>query len=413
METLLQNIAVRQREEIAKLYKHDFISRLKTDSLIEGLGSSLIKVIIGPRRAGKSTIALQALKDKKFAYLNFEDESIPEIDDGDKIIKALDQVYGPVDFYFFDEIQNLNRWEQFLNRQHRLGKNIVATGSNAKLLSEELSSSLTGRHIEIEILPLSFKEASEVQESPPAYFDKFLIEGGYPEVAYNKARYDSYLQTLWDSVLLKDIARRKKVRNIGALTNVLSLVLSNMTSRYSVESLVRALQKEISAPSVKKFLSYGVEAYLISELNQYSVKPKVRVKSDRKSYCIDNGFYSAKSVNFSDNYGALLENAVFNELRVRGYKTNFNLFYYQSRSGHEVDFLLRSGHINQELIQVCYSMSSLKTNERELRALVEAGEELNVDKLTIVTKNEERQEVAKGKKISVVPAYKWFMGEML
>lgn len=407
MDSLLRNIVRRQKGEIADLYSRDFVERSKTVQLVEQLKSPLIKVVIGPRRAGKSTIVLQALQDERFAYLNFEDESMPEIEDGDLIVDALNSVYGEVDFYFFDEIQNLNRWEQFLNRLHRQGKNIIATGSNAKLLSEELASSLTGRHLEIEVLPLSFKEVSVIKSDQETYFKEYLIKGGYPEIVYKNANHQSYLETLWDSIILKDIAKRKKVRNISSLTDVLNLSLTTMTSRYSVESLVRALNNDVSAPSVKKFLSYGGEAYLISELNQFSIKPKVRIKSDRKLYCIDNGFYSAKSVTYSDNYGVMLENLVFNELRSRGCKPNLNLFYYQTKSGHEVDFLLRSGHINQELLQVCYSMSSLRTKEREFRALVEASDELALSNLTVVTKDEEGEEKIKGKTINIVPAIKW------
>lgn len=407
MEKILKNIVRRQKGEIADLYSQEFIERSKTAQLVEQLKSPLIKVVMGPRRAGKSTIVLQALQGERFAYLNFEDESMPEIEDGDLIIEALNSVYGEVDFFFFDEIQNLNRWEQFLNRLHRQGKNIIATGSNAKLLSEELASSLTGRHLEIEVLPLSFKEVSVIKSDKEAYFNEYLVKGGYPEIAYKNANHQSYLETLWDSIVLKDIAKRKKVRNLSSLTDVLNLALATMTSRYSVESLVRALNHDVSAPSVKKFLSYGTEAYLISELNQFSIKPKVRLKSDRKLYSIDNGFYSAKSVMYSDNYGVMLENLAFNELRSRGYKPNLNLFYYQTKSGHEVDFLIRSAHINQELIQVCYSLSSLKTKEREFRALVEASDELALSNLTVVTKDEEGEEKIRGKVIKIVPAIKW------
>lgn len=407
MKDLLWNIVNRQRVELGSLLPVELIERDRSAELVPKLTSPLIKVITGPRRAGKSTLALQALRGERFSYINFEDESLPVITDGDQIVQTLDSIYGEVDYYFFDEIQNLSRWEQFLNRLQRQNKKIIVTGSNSQLLSEELSSSLTGRHHLIEVLPFNFREICRAKGGSSS-LEEFLTLGGFPEVVMGKADCKPYLTALWDAVILKDIAKRKKIRNISALDNVLGILLGSITSRYNVDSLRRSIAGEVSSPTIKKFILSGVEAYLISELNLFSVKPKNRIKSDRKVYTVDNGFFTSKNVNFSENFGVLLENAVFNELRNRNYKPNLSIFYYTTRSGFEVDFLLRDGYKNAELIQVCYSLSSLKTRERELRALKEAGEELGVTDLTVVNMTEECIENYEGATINVVPAHKWF-----
>ncbi len=408
MEELLANIVRRQRSELPYLAPKKFITRIQGQELKNSLSSSLIKVVAGPRRAGKSTFVLQALKDKNFAYVNFEDELWPHVEDGDLIMKALQTVYGDVDFYFFDEIQLFPRWPQFLNRLHRLKKNVIVTGSNAHLMGEDLATALTGRHIEIEVLPLSFVEGLQGREASIQAFKDFLTQGGFPEVVSGNTDYVNYLSTLWDSIILKDIVKRKKIRNITGLNNVFSLLLASICSRFNIDNLARALNNEVSAPTIKKFVSYGIETFLLSELMVYNAKPRIRMKSDRKIYTIDNGFFNSRHIAISENYGTLLENALFAELCRRGFKPNRSLFYYNTRSGFEVDFLLRQEHKHQELIQACFDLGSLKTKEREYRALTQAAEELGINKLTIVTMNQETAEKYNGKEIRVIPACRWF-----
>jgi uncharacterized protein len=412
MSEVLSNIIKKQKLEILADYTRlagVLIERFQSQKLQEVLKSPLIKVILGPRRAGKSTLALQAIGKSKFAYFNFEDEGLPLNIGGEDLIKALNTVYGEVDYYFFDEIQVFNRWEQFLHRLHRENKNIIVTGSNAHLLSEELASALTGRHIAIEVLPFSFSEIVNTVKTKSYDINQYLTSGGFPEVVLGKVDYRIYLATLWDSVILKDIVKRKKVRNISGLSDVLSLLLSALTSKFNVDSLCATLGNTVTAPTVKKFLAYADQAYLICQLQLFSSKNKLRIKSDRKAYAVDNGFYNAQNVKTSPNQGALLENVVFNELRVRSYIPNYSLFYYVTRSGFEVDFLLRSGHRNTEAIQVCFNLSSLKTRERELRALYEICTELGVEKLTIVTFDEDGVETYKDKRIELKSIQNWLL----
>lgn len=411
MRSLIRNVILKQERELPHLIKQGSIARDKGAELARALSSPLIKVITGPRRAGKSTLALQTLSNYKFAYFNFEDEQLPADIDPALLIEVLDQVYGESDYIFFDEIQNLDRWEPLLNRLHRGGRNLIVTGSNAKLLSDELATALTGRHIAIELLPLSLRETYSTIRETRNLDQRYLVQGGFPEVILGKADFRSYLSALWDSVILKDIVKRRRVRNVSELRDLLSLALSAMGSRQNSERLSLGLGGTASPPTVKKFMSYGSDAYLISELHRYHFKPRQRLKADRKCYSIDNGYFSAKQVGVFQEYSKLLENLVFVELWRRGYKPNLDLFYYETATGHEVDFLVRQGAKNIELIQVSYEMGSQKTRDREYRALLSAGKELNVSELTIISANERREERFDNQRIQILPFVEWSLGD--
>lgn len=403
------NLVLHQQAELQRLRQQTLLTRARSKELVAALSSPLIKVVTGPRRAGKSTLAIQALAHKRCAYLNFEDERFPPLTNGDELITAIDSVYGDVEYYLFDEIQNFPRWEQFLNRLHRLGKNLIVTGSNARLLSAELGSALTGRHVAIELLPFSFSEATAERDSTPQFFVEYLVQGGFPEVALGRADYRGYLDSLWEAVLLKDIVQRQKVRNVSGLRDTCALFLASIGSRYSYESLTRALGGRISAPTVKKFVKFASEAYLIAELSVFHKKPRMRIKSDHKAYVVDNGFYSARHVRVFEDKSKLLENLIFVELWRRGFVPNLDLFYYQTSEGHEVDFLLRRGHENIELIQVSLTLASAKTRQRELRSLIRAGNELAVGKLTIITLDESGYEKLEGNEVEIIAAPQWLM----
>ncbi len=407
MNDLLVNIVKKQKLEIEKFKEKELIERFAISTLTKNLDSQLIKVILGPRRSGKSTLAMSALVSKQFAYFNFEEDDLPKNTNSNDLVDALKHVYGEIDYYFFDEIHLLPRWEQFLNKLHRNNQNIIVTGSNSNLLSDEFATSLTGRHLCIEIFPFCYKE---IFNSASGEYDikKYLEYGGFPDVATGKVDYRIYLSTLWDSIILKDIVRKNNIRNVQGLNDTLDLCLAGLCSRFNVDSLSRQLNGDVSSPTIKKFIKYAEEAYLISELQAYNFKPRVRIKSDRKLYTVDNGFYNARTVMSSPNLGILLENAVFNELRIRGYKTNHSLFYYITKSGFEIDFLIRKGHTNIEAIQVAPTLSMLKTREREFRALYEISKELNVNKLTVITLGEEQVETYKDIKIEIVAAKTWF-----
>lgn len=371
------------------------------------LSSKQIKLISGPRRAGKSTQALLLLKETNFAYLNFDDTKLLSQWDEDLVMAALDEVYPNYDYLMLDEVQNINDWDLWVSKLYRNGVNLVITGSNAKMLSSEMATVLTGRYIQLEILPFSLNEMirwhdEKNHKNNILLVDDYLVNGGYPETLEARSLTNNYLSTLFDSIIWKDVAQRHKVRNIEDLNNLAMYLLSNFCNPISFNSVADDLGIS-SVNTVKKFMAYLSEPYLIFYLSRYNNKLKLMKKAPQKVYVVDNGFISAKAFNISENLGRLLENQVFAELIRRGYNTGNSLFYYHSRNDKEVDFVCRNGAKIESLIQVCYDMSSPKTEKREVDSIVECAKELKCDRLRIVTMNDEKSIEKDGYRIDVVP----------
>jgi len=300
---------------------------------------------------------------------------------------------------------------------------LIVTGSNAKLLSSEMSTSLTGRYIQIPVFPFSFAEVlnfnkvqfTEQQEHTPqkmgillSQLNTYLIYGGFPEIIFNPSIIKNYLSSLFDSVLLKDIMRRFKIRQSQQLYDLSNYLLSNYTNPYSYNQLKTDLNFS-SVSTVQKFVGYLSEPYLFLNLTRYATKIKLQQKSPKKSYIIDNGFIHARSFELSPNFGRLLENAVFIELLRRNYKPELDVFYYRTRNDKEIDFVCRKGHIIDQLIQVSYDISSTKTLKREIDALLEASYELNCSNLLIINWDRDEEIVKNNCNIHLIPAWKWLI----
>lgn len=382
-------------------------TKYKADELLE---SPLIKLITGPRRVGKSVFALLMLQGKNFAYLNFDDNQLLEKWDEDLAMSALDDVYPDYDFMLLDEIQNLPDWDLWVSKLYRRGKNLIITGSNAKMLSSEMATVLTGRYLQIEMLPfsleetMSWKNISHDREEQAAQAimlaDDYMRNGGYPETIPARSITKSYLSTLFDSILLKDVAQRHKVRNTNDLYNLATYLLSNFCNPISANELAGELGLS-SVATTKKFCDYLNEPYLFFYLPRFNNKLKLMNKAPKKVYVVDNGFVQSTAFNLSENLGRLLENQVFVELLRRGYIPGQTLFYYRTRNDKEIDFVTRKGAKVEQLIQICYDMTSEKTRKRELDALVEAAEELHCDNLLVITISQEEKIEWKGTAILV------------
>ena len=372
-------------------------TKYKADELLQ---NPLIKLITGPRRVGKSVFALLMLQGKNFAYLNFDDNQLLEKWDEDLAMSALDDVYPDYDFMLLDEIQNLPDWDLWVSKLYRRGKNLIITGSNAKMLSSEMATVLTGRYLQIEMLPfsleetMSWKNISHDREEQAAQAimlaDDYMRNGGYPETIPARSITKSYLSTLFDSILLKDVAQRHKVRNTNDLYNLATYLLSNFCNPISANELAGELGLS-SVATTKKFCDYLNEPYLFFYLPRFNNKLKLMNKAPKKIYVVDNGFVQSTAFNLSENLGRLLKNQVFVELLRRGYIPGQTLFYYRTRNDKEIDFVTRKGAKVEQLIQVCYDMNSEKTRKREFDALVEAAEELHCDNLLIITNSQEEQ----------------------
>lgn len=399
-----------QRAERDELLSHPYQQRHTRYDADELLQNPLIKLITGPRRVGKSVFALLMLQGKNFAYLNFDDNQLLEKWDEDLAMSALDDVYPGYDFMLLDEIQNLPDWDSWVSKLYRRGKNLIITGSNAKMLSSEMATVLTGRYLQIEMLPfsldetMSWRDISLDREKPTAQAivlaDDYLRNGGYPETIQARSITKSYLSTLFDSILLKDVAKRHKVRNTTDLYNLANYLLSNFCNPISANELAGELGLS-SVATTKKFCNYLNEPYLFFYLPRFNNKLKLMNKVPKKVYVVDNGFVQSTAFSLSENLGRLLENQVFVELLRRGYAPGTTLFYYRTRNDKEIDFVTRKGAKVEQLIQVCYDMTSEKTRKRELDALVEAADELHCDNLLVITNNQQEKIEWKDKMINV------------
>lgn len=394
MKTTILN----QRAERDELLSRPYQQRHTKYDADELLQNSLIKLITGPRRVGKSVFALLMLQGKNFAYLNFDDNQLLEKWDEELAMSALDDVYPGYDFMLLDEIQNLPDWDLWVSKLYRRGKNLIITGSNAKMLSSEMATVLTGRYLQIEMLPFSLDETMSWKNISPdreeqaaqaiVLADDYMRNGGFPETIPARSITKSYLSTLFDSILLKDVAQRHKVRNTTDLYNLATYLLSNFCNPISANELAGELGLS-SVATTKKFCDYLNEPYLFFYLPRFNNKLKLMSKAPRKVYVVDNGFVQSTAFNLSENLGRLLENQVFVELLRRGYIPGQTLFYYRTRNDKEIDFVTRKGAKVEQLIQICYDMTSEKTRKRELDALTEAAEELHCDNLLIITNSQE------------------------
>ena len=414
MKTILQN----QRKERDELLSRPYLERRSNQDKDLLLNSHLIKLITGPRRVGKSTQALLMLRNRNFAYLNFDSQQLLDAWDADLVMRMLDDVYPGYEYLLLDEVQNLDAWDLWVSELYRLGKNLVITGSNAKMLSSEMATALTGKYLKVEMLPFSLEEFfdwnkldlsklnHEQQADASALMDDYLRNGGYPEVVASRQLTRTYLDTLFDSIVWKDVAKRHSVRNVTDLNDLALYLVSNFCNPVSANELTEELGFS-SVNTTKKFMDYLHEPYLFYYLPRYNNKLKLMKKAPRKVYVVDNGFVAAKAFSLSDNLGRLLENQVFVELLRQGYDTDKTMFYYRSRNDKEVDFVLRKGTHIEQLVQVCYDMSNAKTEKREVDSLIECAVELNCRNLVIVTNNDERVIEKDGYRINVVPVAKW------
>ena len=414
----MKTVILNQRKERDELMSRPYLSRRNNLDIELLLNSSLIKLITGPRRVGKSTQALLMLRDKNFAYLNFDNSSLLELWDANIVLRMLDEVYPGYEYILLDEVQNLDAWDLWVSELFRMGKNLVITGSNAKMLSSEMATVLTGKYIQVEMLPFSIEEffdwnkldihniKPEQDTESLVLMDDYLRNGGYPETVASRQLTRSYLDVLFDSIVLKDVAKRHKVRNVTDLNNLAMYLISNYCNLISANDLTSELGFS-SVNTTKKFLDYLREPYLFFYLHRYNNKLKLMKKAPRKVYVVDNGFVSSKAFSLSDNLGRLLENQVFVELMRRGYDVEKTMFYYRSRNDKEVDFVLRKGTHIECLVQVCYDMSSPKTEKREVDSIVECAGELKCDNLVIVTHNDKRIIEKDGYTINVVPVYEF------
>lgn len=418
----MRTVILSQRKERDTLLAKDYLPRDNQKAYEVFLASPLIKLITGPRRAGKSVSALLLLKDKNFAYLNFDDERLLERFDEDVVLQVLSEVYPDYDYLLLDEVQNLEHWDLWVTKLYRRGCNLLITGSNAKLLSSEMATVLTGRYLEMEVLPFSlsecfrFKGQERTVELPSEraelmlQTEDYMRYGGYPEIINSREITESYLSSLFDSIILKDVAKRYKIRKTTELYQLATYLISMFCNPFTYSSLKDDLNFS-SKSTVQKFCDYLQQTFLFFFLPRYNNKLKLMQKAPQKVYVVDNGFLASSAFQTSENKGRLLENLVFLELTRRKKQAGGNLFYYRSRNDREIDFVVREKFQIRQLIQVCYDMSNKKTENREIDAIMECAEELNCNNLLIITWDQEKVVERGDSSIQILPYYKWCLNK--
>ena len=419
----LKQLLYDQRKELDEHLKKEIVRRDALQHFQSLSNSNLIKVVMGVRRSGKSIFLLLMLKEKQFAYANFDDDRLIGVEPNN-IIEAFHEMYdAKVKTIFFDEIQNVAHWELLLNRLQRAGWNIFVTGSNAKLLSKELATHLTGRHLKIEIFPFSFKEylqsisfAGSIETTADRgfikkYFQTYLQEGGFPEIVVCKEQPYPYLRTLVANIIDRDIMGRFEISYKKTFKQISQTLLSNPGASISYNRLKNQFNLK-SDHTVKNYVSYLEETYLIFLLNRFSFKPVEIEKSDKKIYGIDPGIINSFNLKLPHNHGPLYENVVALELlRRASFSWTREIYYWKSIQQKEVDFVIKEGLKIKQLIQVCYDIDDIKTRKRETSALIEAGRVLKCKNLLIITQDDEREEKIKSYNIKYIPLWKWLIVE--
>ena len=410
----VRDALLQQKKELDLRRQDRYIER--TAEIQEG-DSRLIRIVIGPRRAGKSFFVTRHLMAQgPFGYVNFDDEELNDKEKIPDILTAVTDLYAGSKILLLDEIQNIPGWELLANRLARQGYTVYITGSNAHLLSKELATHLTGRHTVTTIFPFSFAEylrtkGGEYTESEyRAHLAEYSANGGFPELLLTTIDRRDYLLRLFDAVVYKDIIRRYKIRSPQGLGDLAQYLCSNVAGEYSVHRLSQVSGCR-SDRTVRKYLDYLEEAFLFFSIPRFSYKVKEQVLANRKIYCIDNGFVTAKGFRFSRNDGSLAENLVAIALRQLELTGTLNLFYWKNANQQEVDFVLLSSGKVIALIQVCTDLNDDRARRREVNALLTAGRDLACENRIILSYDEEHtaSEEWFGIKgvIQYIPLWKW------
>ena len=410
---ILKEVIIQQKK---LLLKKTFIDREKLN--LQYL-ENIVTVISGIRRCGKSTL-LQQIRNQqveKDYFISFDDERLIHfnVDDFQLLYETFIELYGQQKTFYFDEIQNINSWERFVRRLHDYGNKIFITGSNASMLSKELGTHLTGRYIQTELFPFSFKEflsfkKIEINEETiyttegkallkRNYFI-YLNLGGFPEyITENK---DQYLKTLYENILYRDILVRNNLLNEQELKELVYFIAGNIAKTFTYSSLAKIINVK-HTETVKQYLSHLENSYIIFIVKKYDYSIKKQLSSPKKVYFIDNALANVVGFSFSDNKGRFLENTVFLQLKRNGNE----IFYHENIK--ECDFLIQSNGKICAAIQVSISLDTEQTEKREIEGLYEALKMYNLEKGTIITEDQEKTFRYLDKEIEVIPIWKWLL----
>lgn len=416
--------------------KTGFDRGIYLEMLEKRLASEQVKVIVGARRSGKSYIMKQLAKwlmEKKgvskfnILIVNFEDPRFANLNTTllQEIFDFYLETYQPKGeiYIFLDEVQEVEKWEKWVRTMQELGKaNLIISGSNSKLLSGELATVLTGRHLDMTVMPLSFREflnfsglkiknKREIIRNDrqlKILFNEYLKFGSFPLVVLGQDK-ENILLSYFDDIVNKDLIKRYKIRKTQEIKSLLKLYLSNISTPITFSSSGKFLN--ISVVSVERFSAYLEASYAVFFLKRFSFKVKEQEKSPRKVYAVDTGLANMVGFRFSENLGRFAENLVFLELKRRTYLNPWmEIYYWKSLGQEEVDFLVKEEKKVKQLLQVCWDVQDQNTKKREVKALLKAMKEFGLKRGTVITQDFEGEEKFEEKKIQYVTLRSWLLG---
>lgn len=412
---VLRQIVIQQKKEI--FLSGETLEREILSEILNWFKDNRIIILTGIRRCGKSTILKQIMQKKSnYCYVNFEDERFIDFksQDFEQLNEVLVEAYNDPKIYFFDEIQNVEKFETFVRRLQDQGKKIIITGSNASLLSRELGTRLTGRYKSFEIYPFSFTEylsfkkveynkewfyITEKKVRLIKMFEEYLFNGGLPEYIKNNDK--EYVRTLYENILYRDIIARYSIRRQKVIKELANTLSTNISSLFTYNSLKKDLGLSNSI-TVKEYISYLSNSYLFFELQKFAFSIRKQLNSPKKIYLIDSAFSQIGGFNFSMNKGKMLENLVFISLK----KMNKGVYYYSDKN--ECDFLVKDKEKINGALQVCYTLNE-SNEKREMNGLLEVMDKFKLKEGIILTYEQENEIKIKSKKIKIMPVWKWLL----
>lgn len=420
-KTIIQVLA--EQKEYMDGYQPDGWVTRREEHLFE-LNSTLAQVVIGVRRSGKSTLCHKVLLEHnvKYGYANFDDDRLANlrVEDLNTVLSCIYQIYGTdIKYIFLDEIQDVDGWHLFVNRLLRTNLHVIVTGSNAKLLSGELATHLTGRYNEIRLFPFSFREycdfhhietnglTTKIEAGIKRAFMEYVTDGGFPELQ-NIRNKRGYVQSLLEAIVSKDIQQRFRIRNVDTLRKIANHLINNVCQEINYGNIAETMG--VTDQTVKKYVDFLRQAFLVQILNKHSFKSKERIRN-AKAYIVDPGLQNNRDNSFAaENIGWRLENVIYIELLRRCTNDFLDIYYYkESPRSKEIDFVLCNQDKAVELIQVAYDIDNQKTFYRETSSLIKASAKLHCDNLTLIAFTQTRDEEIDGKCIKILSAIDWLL----
>jgi len=422
--TIRQIIRDQTEEKERILAAGKIIDREHLDFWKDYVQNDLVKVTMGVRRTGKTVFTHLLLKENPYAFVNFDDERLAFMDKEDlnHLLEALYEIYGDFEYLLLDEVQNVPSWELFVNRLQRKGIKVFVTGSNANLLSRELSTHLTGRFVRMEMHPFSFGEFllfNEIDVNQNTTrgrarlkrnLEEYIRSGGFPEVVRAPDIRGMYLHSLYTSIIARDIISRHNIRFKKTFREMATTILSNFSLLITFNKL-KNVHGFKSVHTAKNYVEYLSDAYLIHIVEKYSAKPKEIANSPKKVYGIDTGLINTISVGATESRGRLIENLVFLEImRRRALEPNMEIYYWKDYQGREIDFVIRKkpGEIDA-LVQVTHASGRHEISPRETKSLLKGAHLLGCNNLMVITWDHEGEESIEDRKILFVPLWKWLL----